>query len=257
MQLDNNHLSLVSSPIIKTIIKPLEKYGIYHFSYCKSYTDGSHIRLTTNPKPMQIYYSEKYYLTGSTEAHPTLYTKQAVLCSTLPNQTLFQWLRNNFKMDHAFYLIIPNADYCEFFSFASLPEYPEVINFYLNNPDFLQKFTDFFKEQAGELIKKSEKHKLLYEYHNNPIKSYKISDLKEIEKFQSKKHRFNMQHSHSLSIRQLDCARYLLEGLKYHEIASKLNLSVRTIETHIEYLKTKLNCRNKSELILKLSKIFT
>jgi LuxR family transcriptional regulator, quorum-sensing system regulator SolR len=265
MQLSNNHLFLTSSQIIKTISNKLEKYGIFHFDYCRSYSDGSRICLTTNPDALKAYFSEKQYLKGTTEAAPALYKKQAVLCSALPNQTGFQWARNHFKMDHAIYLINPNTNYCEFFSFASFPEYPEVINFYLNNLDILQNFIDFFKVQAAPLITKAEKFKLFYEHHDKPIRTYKISDLNELEKFQSKNHQIknnrefqnlNMQHDHSLSIRQLDCAKYLLDGLQYREIASKLNLSVRTIETHIEYLKTKLDCRNKSELILKLSKIF-
>src|SRR5579872_1358997 len=105
MKLNSNHLFLTSSETIKSIIKPLEKYHIYHFDYFKSYTDGSHICLTTNPNHLQTYYSEKHYLKGSTEASPELYTKQVVLCSTLPNQKAFKWTRDNFQMDHAIYLI--------------------------------------------------------------------------------------------------------------------------------------------------------
>ena len=55
-----------------------------------------------------------------------------------------------------------------------------------------------------------------------------------------------------LTDRQRDCAIHLLNGLTYREIAFQLNLSSRTIETHIECLKEKLKCRNKSELIIKL-----
>jgi DNA-binding CsgD family transcriptional regulator len=40
--------------------------------------------------------------------------------------------------------------------------------------------------------------------------------------------------------------------MKYKEIGRKLNISHRTVETHIEQIKNKLNCVNKAELYIKL-----
>lgn len=58
-----------------------------------------------------------------------------------------------------------------------------------------------------------------------------------------------------LSKRQLSCANLLLSGMTQREIAAHLNLSQRTVETYIENIKVKLHCRNKTELILKLTEI--
>lgn len=58
-----------------------------------------------------------------------------------------------------------------------------------------------------------------------------------------------------LSKREISCANLLLSGMTYKEIAIQLNLSYRTIETYIENLKQKLHCRNKTELVLKLTEI--
>lgn len=59
-------------------------------------------------------------------------------------------------------------------------------------------------------------------------------------------------NSISLSIRQQQCASFLLQGMTAKEIARELNLSKRTIEHYIENLRKKLSCRNKSQLIIHL-----
>lgn len=59
-----------------------------------------------------------------------------------------------------------------------------------------------------------------------------------------------------LSKQQLICAKFLLNGMTAKEIANKINLSSRTVESYIDIIKTKLKCYNKTELILKLSELF-
>ena len=54
---------------------------------------------------------------------------------------------------------------------------------------------------------------------------------------------------------QKTCAIYLLQGLTNKDVALKMNLSERTIESYIETMKNKFHCSNKTQLILKLSKI--
>ncbi len=54
------------------------------------------------------------------------------------------------------------------------------------------------------------------------------------------------------SRRETDCINLLLYGYSYKNIANKLNLSSRTVESYIESIKLKLNCHNKQILIDKL-----
>ncbi|WP_119344080.1 response regulator transcription factor [Facilibium subflavum] len=58
-----------------------------------------------------------------------------------------------------------------------------------------------------------------------------------------------------LSKRQHQIARMLILGASAKEIALKLSLSYRTVETHINNIKQKLNCHKRSELITHLHQI--
>ncbi len=54
-----------------------------------------------------------------------------------------------------------------------------------------------------------------------------------------------------ISKRQLECLYYLIRGKSSSEVGAILALSKRTVETHIENIKTKLNCKTKSQIIEK------
>ena len=55
-----------------------------------------------------------------------------------------------------------------------------------------------------------------------------------------------------LSKQELRVAKLLITGLTAKEIAKHVNLSFRTVETYLTNMKTKLLCKNKTELAIKL-----
>ena len=58
-----------------------------------------------------------------------------------------------------------------------------------------------------------------------------------------------------LSLRQIQCAEYLLNGRTAKETGESLGLSARTVEYYLGNIKSKLECKNKSELIAKLVRL--
>lgn len=52
--------------------------------------------------------------------------------------------------------------------------------------------------------------------------------------------------------REVQCAALLLKGYSPKEMASELNVSIFTVRTHIQNLKEKLDCYNRSQLIQKI-----
>ncbi|MFA6036964.1 MAG: LuxR C-terminal-related transcriptional regulator [Legionellales bacterium] len=56
---------------------------------------------------------------------------------------------------------------------------------------------------------------------------------------------------YGLSQRQQECLFYLLRGKSDKDIAKRLNISSRTVESYINEIKHKMNCNNRSEIIEK------
>lgn len=241
MILKNNHFFLTSAPEIKAITKPLLSLGITYFGYSRYYNNGGRLWLCNTPENLENYYSTKQYRIGNTECHPSTYQPQIALWSTLPNQLVFESSRQ-LGVDHGIFIIDPQEDYCEFFSFASTPDNYKIINTYLTHIDFLKKFSHYFKETAKDIINIGEDNKLFLPYHSNALPQINTSPLlTETAVLPTK-----------LTNRQLACAKQLVKGYTVKEIAAQQNLSPRTVETYLNNIKTKLFCRNKTELITKL-----
>ncbi len=95
-----------------------------------------------------------------------------------------------------------------------------------------KKFTNFFIDFHEQNIKLSLLNDILDQY-------AMIEDYSEF----------------GLTNREGQCLFYFVRGKTSKEIAEKLNISNRTVETHIEHIKNKYNCVTKSNLIEKAIKI--
>ena len=60
-----------------------------------------------------------------------------------------------------------------------------------------------------------------------------------------------------ISERESECLCYLIRGKSARETGIALNLSQRTIESYLDSLKAKLNCRKKTDLINMIFELFT
>jgi len=55
--------------------------------------------------------------------------------------------------------------------------------------------------------------------------------------------------------REKEVIKLLADGLTTNQIGQRLNISSTTVITHCNHLRTKLNCKNRSELMVKAIKI--
>ncbi len=86
-------------------------------------------------------------------------------------------------------------------------------------------------------------------YPFNPELSNIISSpsvLKQLVKFQQ----------YNFSKRELECLEHLCRGKTYKQVGREMMISPRTVETHLEHIRNKSTCNNKSEVITQFARYF-
>lgn len=236
------HLALTSSPVVAEIMHPkLQKHGIKVFNFVRQYDDGSIIRLSSDGVWNEHYFWKGYI--NKRNKVPAEYLAKPL--------NYFIWLTEHWPemlSDYAVNFDTGNGitiaekfDRCvDFFCFGGYANNKSIINFYLNHLDLLQKYGHEFRERADSLLNEYEQDRIIIPSH--------------VIYIDGSTHCTTRNQPFILTNREHDCAMQLILGKKIKEIAKALNLSPRTVETHINNLKAKLNCRNKLDLAIKLSK---
>ena len=236
-----NHIAITSCPEVSEIMSSkLKQHGMTAFNYYKIYFDGRVIRLSSDQAWTEHYFKKNYMNTMSV---PKSYLAKPLnyyvwLTDDCPEMLLDAAL--NFNTSNGISIAQKNSDYIEYFCFASTLQNTAIINrFYLNNLGVLHQYGLDFKDQAKNILKIADEN------------SMQLTDTEVC-------HADCRPEEHSiinLTSRQYDCSRLLLQGMTYKEIARELNLSSRTIESYVDILKIKLACKNKTELVIKLSDV--
>jgi DNA-binding CsgD family transcriptional regulator len=236
----HNHIALSGCPDVESIMMPLIRpHGMTVFNYYRSYFDGSQVRLSTDLAWTQHYFKKGYI--------NRLTVPQSCLNKPL---NYFIWLTNdcpemlldaaiNFNTSNGISIAIKHENYIEYFCFATIRDNQAIINFYINNLDRLQNYCHIFNEKAAHLLIEAERDRIIT---TNSISQPTPPN--------------DHLNSTKITQREKDCISYLLKGLSNKEMARKLNISNRTVDTHVNNLKDKFLCRNKLELTLMLSKLF-
>lgn len=259
--IDESHGIFTCADELRQFVKPLyENSPICIFDYSKySFTDNSFMGLGTEPALEQIAFNQQLYPTQQ-EFVVAGQNRYAILSPDfdLPagafDKTKYYLnidLYRNHGIGHRFYIVNVTHTYAELFGFG-LPLAYKGFQYLLNNIEMLEKFVTYFNEQSQPLIKKIFNDKLLLckDFRTNELISHDLKEAgfnrKGFDKVLLAK--TYQQEKYNLTIRELQILEDIASGLTAKEIASKLAISHRTIEVHIQNIKIKTNCHYKSEL---------
>jgi LuxR family transcriptional regulator, quorum-sensing system regulator SolR len=252
---------LSSASDIDGLCVELRKLGITFFSHTRIFNDGSRFDLNNHAKMIEEFYygKEKIYELYTPEVDPQGRPDEILLLDNLEDNPSFQFLREGYNIDHMLVKIEKHDLYCDVWNFGTTKENKNIVHLYLSHLDILTLFTYFYRDKCQDLIKACEKDPII-------IKTAPTTDIKIIShqnmdqlfeetrlSLQSKTNRYylngTVNRDEHLTKAEMECCYWIYQGKTSEEIALITDRSKRTIEKHIENIKTKLGCYNKGQLI--------
>lgn len=252
---EKDHVSVRSQGEIQSICRPLfGQLNLSYFHYCRAYQDGTTFILSNRNDWHDYFWNKKFEMRAPIpdqdlvfdNAKITLWRGGAVQDNVIDDA------RNLFNFDHPLNITIPQKDYFEMFAFGTHTGNDRIINQYLGSIQTLLHFTHYFRDKADALIREGDRSR----------KSVPLAQqARELTLLRTAKEEgYNVIGNNgivNLSAREASIARCLCWGMNANAIASRYHRSTRTIESHINNLKTKLGIRKKSEMIsLLMSQVF-
>jgi len=273
--MQSNHPFLLLSQQLEEICRPLEAFGIHHFTYLKQYRNGERISLSNKPAWIEAYYNLKLYDSSLFEEPKEGSLSSFNLWFGDYDLDVYRHGRLYFNTMHSISIVEHSRNYIETYLFATSPDNPESIHYLSNNRDILYHFIMYMKDRGKNIFTKAEKHKFTIEFQDDDS-SKKYEDwfqntelAKKLD--QEKRNYFNNTPVHQFTFntknnsdvrfsnRELSCIKHLLNFKNASETAALMNISVRTVESYLNNIKCKLGCNTKAEIlaILNSSKYFS
>lgn len=222
-----------------------DRFDIKQFNYIKIYNDGGVIYLCRNKSWLNRYLTKQYNLLGAFEQNKDLAGLRTVLWSGLSaNDLIMKEGRERYGFHHGITLVERSDEATEFFNFGSSSKDPSILNELINNISYFENFITFFRDKTIPIMQVAVKQKL---YFPN-INSAHLPDKKQLY---SDKRQFNLGPKYQFSYltpREIECLKWFIMGKTAIEISLILNCNNRTVETHLENIKRKLNCTKQVSL---------
>ena len=221
------------------------KSGLNAFSYSRVFKDASRCELWSDAAAFQHTFHKARHIVGAytpqyfqkNERYSFLEKKIETYPHDLRDRYIDQLADQckYFNHGNCFSIINHQDQFCEYFLFYSSTKDKAAINFYLNHLDELEAFCKYFLQAAKHLISEADKYRI-----PTPI-PYAKAERSEQETFAER-----------MTSREKDVARLLITGATIKDVGIALSISPRTVESHVENMKSKFGCSRKSILVKQL-----
>ena len=241
----DKHITRTSQANVAEICRPLfAQLNLNYFHYGRFYKDGSLTVLYSRIDWHDCFYTSNFQTAVPLPKQPIQFGQYNVcLWQGTLSDTVTHAARNLCDLDHPINITIAQKDYFESFAFGTHAGNDTAINTYFNNIETLFQFTHSFKEQAATLIEQADTAKFILP------PSSQANELKILDNLSAALTLRGNQGDIKITLKEMEILKLLCTGLTLQETATALKRSARTIEMHVNHLKTKLGCKKKSQLI--------
>ena len=233
----------------------LDHFGISNFSYHKLKQTGEYYCLGNNVRWLEHYFSEKYYLNQPHFRHPRNFQSSVCLSKHILNdeyQNFFQIASEKFNVHFGVVLINKVYDGLEIIGLDANTSSKMHDILILNELPLIREFIKKFVDENQFLIRLLEENQVNMGALIGPkFQNADISVTANLTRRKQFLKELGIEIPTSLSIRDKEVLKQLLNGNSAAQISKNLFLSCRTIEHYIERIKNKLVCFSKYELIKK------
>jgi DNA-binding CsgD family transcriptional regulator len=258
-----SHVTFTSVCDLVEITQPLTEMGLSYFTFDRTYQDGSHLRLTNAGAWIESYYRTELYKKAIFEKDPKMFSNGYVFWDWLSREPVYSAAAEH-NIEHGLTITEKHAEYTDFFHIGTTRDNPISQEKLLAHIDHLHRFIAYFKQKARHLIQEAEATRvILWTPHQTEINLHDLNSnlsCANITEFLKSTdvsriylgEEFNDTY---LTRQEITILQLLTDGSKNTKIAKTLNISERTLESHIKHIKEKFKCDTLFELGYRLGKI--
>lgn len=238
---------------VLAICKILEELHIGTFTFLERFSNGEIVYFSNSKAWLLDYFTKNLGSSSPFDCDNSLYQElEYIIWPEDSTLEVYKYGRDHHDSDHGITIIKQHPDSTRYFFFSTSRNFPQIRATYAKHLDALKRFAAFFEQEAAAqieyahmLIEKPRKKKITPPP-NHTLKNFYAKTVINTNSLilQGVQNTFV-----KLSSQEWRCLSLLTEHLTTPEIAEKLTVSTRTIETHLNNLKNKLGCHRKTELL--------
>src|SRR5260221_5327406 len=159
-----DHHSVLSAGDAQEICYPFfQQTGITAFVYARIFDHGETYGLNTNSQ-WQLHHFNDGHLVTPPIPKDIINHKFSFILSTQTTSPAFLKTMQDFRdilgMDYPYFNIERYHNYYDLYVFCTTVNNSGIVNFYLNQSSYIEKFKQYFRDKAKNLIKEASQHKI-------------------------------------------------------------------------------------------------
>lgn len=241
--------------MLKSLAPIYDYLGINHFYYVQIFQSGHSSILDTNPTvPLFLFENLGAAHECPVFRHPDKIQQKVLLLKNIMRPDYQNFLSNTwdkFKVNFTIHIQYKHSESVESFGVGIKYNNSNSDDFIINQLPIIEKFFNYFRVENKKLIEFSIENKLDFEsvlksgFYEEQISYPSFGDKQPLYK------QLGLEFYLSLTEREKNILKFLVNGYPASYIAKNLHLSTRTVENYIATIKSKLHCDSKTCLINK------